>query len=1122
MHINKYVDLIYCDKPVLAFASILQRFPGNQMSALVLSASQFRAERFAGIAAAAREGKIPSGLKCLSFNAFIESYVSADFENSGFYINYEQKSALLLKTLAQNRREFNIDLAMIENLNEAVSELKSNKINIKNILKNIPPGKSLSFKCIRFLELYSHYEKILSKNHFVDYHDRVRNLFGSNEFYERIKGSYDLVVFDGLERLSPIETDLFAVALAAARSASVITEKTFCGISPQALAFEQAVERCRSMGVEITAEKKIIEEERETPAVICETLGGTLKTKAVERGYISEIECADQAEEAERIARTVCELNLKRGAGLSSIAIFMPNFTGSRKFMETAFSRYGLRFQTNEGKTAAEFSIVRKLTAALDFLINPDSDSFMALFRNFAFAGFAELKKIKSAARLMKNILAITRIFEPGIEFGEEAAAAALECEFESRPGHALILKDFYGRLKKFKSAAAGITESGNCSLAEYYERFASFLKTAEFFISSARENELFYFVMDRLRGKCRHAAAAGADEKLSAKEGLTLLRDFIDRLFVPASFDREKIGEDLRDAVIIHSKPNINLFEYDYLFIAGAVEGSLPQYGRENSFFFDPADRELLGLHKHPPRHRSDAGLFHQLAASAAKGVFISAPRGQLGRKFIRSRFFDELENAAIYEKNNEALSYNDIVESACSREFSGGPDTDHEKLARDIRDARFSKKISAERLSSLKSENILDCSKIASEKLLAHLGDGSGSLRVSPTAIETFYFCPARYFFAKCLGLKTETPYSGELDPLEEGRIIHDTLERFFGSAAVKAALRRYYESSGEERPAAGEALERLLFDAGCSAMADGGLEKKFGKAYREIKMLQYFNALSGYERSETKSKIVGGIRGFFKNFLDDYLEFLTRQDFFLSPAAVEYGLKEEFQAAGRRVKLSAKCDRIDVCVVDETDGPAIYFVIVDYKTGATPAPSEIRSFQKIQAPFYLYFFEKKFNESIKATGEALGEKAKSAAGTCFIYTSISKLNKDLKPEKSVFISKSFRADGGKKKKAEPEGGQRDAETVGAENRPDGFKLKVGQRASDDFRRLIEETPAVIENFISKTAAGDFHASLLENHSCEFCEFNGICHRNPRAAAEEAAKLRKSGGEITNRRRI
>ncbi|HOD39945.1 MAG TPA: PD-(D/E)XK nuclease family protein [Candidatus Wallbacteria bacterium] len=1131
MHINKYIDIICSDKPVPAFSHILKRFPGREMSALVLSSSQFRADRFASTASAKRDGKIPSGLKCMSFNAFIESYAASDFETSGIYINYEQKSALILKTLAQNRREFTIDNALIENLNEAIGEFKSNKIDIGRVLKNMPPGKSLSYKCNRFLELYNHYEKILLKNHFIDYHDCVKNLFGSRDFYEHIKNSYDLIIFDGLERLSPIETDLFAVALAAARNAAVINEKTFCGISPQKLAFEQAVERCRAMGVEITAEKITVEEERTRPAVKFETLEGSLKTTAVEKGYISVIECGDLAGEAELIARTIRALNLNRGARLCTIAVFMPAFTGSRKFMETAFSRYGLRFQTNEGKKASEFSIIRKLQSALAFLINPDSDTFMTLFNNSAFAGFAALKKIKSSTRIMKNILSITRILEPGMEFSEETAEALLQCELESRQGQATLIKELYGMLKKFTSSAAAITGSVNNSLAECYERFAAFLKAAEFVTGSPEENELFNFVMEKVRGKCSQAAAAGVNEKLSVKEGLTLLRGFIDRLFVPSAFDSEKLEEGLFDAVIIHSKPNINLFEYDYLFIAGAVEGSFPRHGRENSFFFDPADRELLGFHRQISQTRSDSSLFHQLAASASKGVFISAPRGQLGRKFIRSRFFDEIENAAVYEENNEALSYNDIVESAGSQGISAWPapapdaaglrGKRYEKLMRDIREAQFSKIISAERLSTLKSENILDCSKIDPEKLLAHLGGSGGPLRVSPTALETFYFCPARYFFEKCLGLKAETPYSGELDPLEEGRIIHDALEKFFSAAAVKKALKYYYESGAEEREAQRGDIERLLFDAGCSAMAAGGLEKKFGKAYREIKMLQYFNALSGYERSETKAGIIGGIKGFFKNFLDDYLEFLTRQDFFLSPAAAEYGLKEELTAAGRQVLLSAKCDRIDACVLNEADGPALYFVITDYKTGATPTASEIRAFKKIQAPFYLYFFEKKFNESIKASGEVFGEKAKAAIGACFIYTSISKLNKDLKPEKSFFISSSFNAGGGKKKKAGADvQDERSPETEKQAARP--FGLKAGRRANPDFRRLIDETPAVIENFIQKTAGGDFHASLLENHSCEFCEFNQVCHRNPRAAAEEAARLRKAGGEITNRRCI
>lgn len=1120
MEKHKIVYLMNCDSPALSCARVLEELEGGSQDALILTRSRQQADYYKAEAAKKNGGMVPPGLNCFSFNSFVETCPYADLGGGAAgYADYEAKSLLLLKAAAGDPglADFKFDLRFMNYLSEAVSEIKSNDIDI-NRLKKSGAFKNLSFKCSRLLEIFGRYQKLLSDKGLCDYHDRVISLSCDGGFYDYIKNSYDLIVFDRLEMLSPIEKNLSALIVAAGRRLVIINDKTACEINPQQIAVNGIIKQAGVIGCAVSFETLDTAAACASPERSgCEKIMNSLRTTPHEIGFIREIPCGGLAEEAVMIARAISATALRENIALSRFAVFMPGFSMSRKYIETAFLAHGISFQSNEGRSAPEFPSVDKLLRVIDFLASADADSFIPLVSLSVFKRFEPFKNVRNLAGVLKKLLAMTKLFSPGASFDERGAEASLAAENICGSEEAALMARLYNQIRSFMKNAAGIVNAEYYTMPECFNVLAALLESEGFCAGeSDGERGPLSLAVSAMHSFAAGAARLGADEKFKTAAALGILRGLVSSTFVPDSFDPQKASAAPEDSVIIHTKPNINLFEYDYLFIAGAVEGVFPSFGGGSaSFFFDAADRELLNLYEQPPQIYSERALFHRLLASPARGTFLSAPASHLNRRFVRSRFFGEVENVSVFGAGDEILCGGDLLE-CCSRlspgsgeiqkisDFYGFPRAELDAALREI---ALSAETLRDRDAKLKSRFMFDCSGIREDRLLAHLYKRPGVLRASPTLIEKFYFCPGRYFFEKELSLEAEAKYSGELDPMDEGVIIHETLEHFFRDAAAKEALRDYYFNE-TGRGAVKQAVEKLLFSAGYAAVKKGGLERRFGAAYQNIKMLQYFNALNGYERSESESDAVSGISGYFKNFIDDYLEFLTSQNFYLEPAAVEYELAAELSCGGREVEFAAKCDRIDACINEENG--KLYFFVTDYKTGITPQASEIKTRRKLQAPFYLYFLEKKLNAELASRGTALGRKASSAAAAGFVYTSISRLDKNLRPEKRFFISARFAAPKPSKK------GEAQEDACGGE-----FKITVSQRAGKDYDEIMGQVPGVIETFIEKTARGDFHASVLEGHDCGFCGFNGICHRSRKAGVSAARALARTG-EVDNGRRI
>ena len=1143
MNKKLYIELTRSDDPRNACIRFLKNSANAGFRALFLTGSRYRADYYKKRAFELNGGKVSPGLQCFSLNSFIENYPGTGLDSRYEFIDYEQKNLLLIKAAALSKPEIKIEYKLLRALNESIGELKSNKIGLKtlNELKKSPDYKNISVKCAKMLRLYEKYQNILSDGGFYDYHDRAAALSHDNKFHEYIKKNYEQIIFDQLENLSPVEVDLLGSAAAACKKVSVIISKTAGEINPQESTFNRIVRRiesigfaveietaasngndrlCSGAGVSAAIDASADAEPLQTPPVKCEKYLNALKTTALKKGFIRHIQCAETAAEAEQIARAISSIALKENTPLHKIAVFMPGFSRVRKLFKTAFDKYGLKFQTNESKKITEFGVIQKLSGVLKFIASCDYDSFMPLFNSGVFKRFAEFEKFSVSAQMLKKLLLMTKIFGPGkrLESREAETAITLESDCDAEVSKLMLL--LYKQIEEFKISVESIFNNERLSIIDCYNRIEELIRRECFIISGGNgEAELFTFAIDSLRRFAHTAGVMGVSEKLSVKEAVFLLRDRLSMLFAPGACDGSKLkSEAAPDAVIIHSRENIKLFEYDYLFIAGAAEGVFPAYEGQDSLFMDGSDRDILGLYSQPQALHASRRLFHQLLASPRRGVFLSAPAANLNSPLMKSRFLSEVENAEEYTADDSILCAIDLYKTIASGAEAGDELKTALNLCAEKRAAldsafneiRRSEMVLSQRDTLLKSGFLFDCSKIKREFLLKRLYSSAErkALKVSPTLIEKFYFCPARYFFSETLGLKEDLVYSGELGSLNEGEIIHKTLELFFADQETLNALKNYFHDA-PGRASTGEQLESLLLKAGIEAMKRYKIQERFGEAYYKIKALQYFNGLKNFDRCVKSGEALYGINGYFKNFITDYLDTAAAQDFYIAPAAVEYTMRSDsdIEADGLKIELHAKCDRIDICRDEKND--LIYFIVTDYKTGAVPTAKEINSFQKTQAPFYLYFLRKRFDSLVKSAKPLFGFRAGAAKAAGFIYTSISKLDDKLRPKKLVFISNEFLA---------PRARKQPAAAAGEEGPDGGFKLKLYCGAFENFEPLLAAVPGIIKNFVQKTAAGDFHASLLADHSCGYCEFNKICHRSQRAAAAMEASYGAPQNGVNN----
>ena len=1094
-----YIKTICSHNPCNGAFHFIERYMTAGARGLFLSTSQFESNYFASLLGKKRGQRNSLNFDCRSFNSFFNDFPETAMQEIKYSLELTEKHALIYACGAERQKGFqNFSLAC--RLAATISELKS--------MTKEPAGfnlSQLSPMAQYSLNVIDSYKRRLEEIGAIDYETKVHTLSSDRSFYEYIKNKYPLIVFNNIERLSPIEIKTAAIMAAAAQQIYFITGKNSYETNARFGVYQKITDTLKRHGINAIEETvEFVKPPFENAVTVKDGL--KFKTSPTKKDYFELIEGAGPNDEIEKIAREIKYILLAKKVKPSSIGIYIANLSDYRKIIDSEFKRYGLNYQTNEGVSIFSHRDAAPAAAFFDFFKKPGTESFINILLNFDIENFKNFKRPETI-NVIRNLIKRHKTFDnlhgeqsmPGDDvIGGEDVRAPLQ-EAKLRPA-----------INAFKSAFLSSFKSSYINFASFSEDLLLFMQKSAITLKTQRHKDIFDQVIFQFKNSAEKFKIINCH--MSRAECIALMCDLINSIYLPASVDGREIfaDPDKNDRIMIHSKTNINLFNFDYIFISGLIEGKNPGLSGNSPSFFSAGDRNLLGMEPLPRAIELERNFFHSIIANASQKVYLSYPLTSGNKENIKSRFLDEIDGVSPCPEKKDILCRSDFAnfitrytpeeELYKISDFYGVENEKVDKIKKDI--IRAAAAIN-DRTEKLYSPDILECSKISIPYILKHLPRaGEDSLRLSATRLERFFFCPASYFFHYLMRLKPLDIYTSELDPANEGMIIHKTLQRFFDQKTMIESFKAYYQSSETGRTALGEKIEEELLGIGLKTLDDFEIKEKYGKAYYDMKKYQYFNALYGYRNP--KRSMNDSIPGYFKIFIDDYLQFLTRQAFAIIPLASELNAITSIGLAENKISLKTVCDRIDY-YYDEKKR-RLYFIIIDYKTGTVPSGIAIKTFQKIQAPLYIYAMRKYIEDNRELFEKITGDTIDSAIGAGFIYTSISRFNAKGVCEKKFFVDEKYKA----KKNQE-------------ECQTDDFALRFSQKAFKDCESLIEQTPDISLDFLEKTRRAAFHMSFIEGHDCSFCNFKTICHRSVSAEKSNALLYGAQKNEIlTNRRRI
>jgi ATP-dependent helicase/DNAse subunit B len=365
----------------------------------------------------------------------------------------------------------------------------------------------------------------------------------------------------------------------------------------------------------------------------------------------------------------------------------------------------------------------------------------------------------------------------------------------------------------------------------------------------------------------------------------------------------------------------------FDFVFILGLEEGTLPRRSRVSPFLDDDARRELGGRLERPDQVSRDRYLFYTACTRATRRLYLvreaatddGAPREP-------SPFWEEV--AGVFDGEEVARATSRRPLSALTWPLEAAP-TDRERvralaqLASDDVDA-------AQALAAANDwQRRLDRARLAfrrrtrlqNESVLATFG---AKTTFGVTELERFADCSSAWLFERIVSPKT---IDAVVDPMLRGSVAHSALHKFYAGLPKELGHDRVTPENvegavGLMRRCLDEALRggvRLELTELQSAELEGGL----------------WRDLEGFVRDEAVSPLQFVPRRFEVGFGSER-----------SAPELQRGL-----ALGDGLFLSGKIDRIDV------DPYSARGIVQDYKSGRTVhSAKQIDDELRLQVPLYM----------------------------------------------------------------------------------------------------------------------------------------------------------------------
>lgn len=957
---------------------------------------------------------------------------------------------------------------------------------------NTTDNINLSVKLKDISIIYSAYELCVNKEYF-DPSDKLELLYEKIEQSNYFKGK--TVVFDSFMFFS--QQQLRIVELAVKQADEVVITFSASGLDDKIPMFKEAVQTAlylisfaRKNGVKIMEPLILSEPKRflseELKAVETSIFSSRLKSYDAPSENVVLCECHTHYDEADFIARTIINLTREYGYSYGDFAVISREDDICRNTLYSCLDKYSIPFFADRRIPLKYEPLVRFIVYLLNCSILFNTERiFSYLKTGLTCVDLDEIALLENYAYIWNpsgdDWMEDFQMNPDG--FSENFTDDKKELLNKIN----LIRKKAIDPLVKFKTDISFAKNGKDISRIVY-----NFLKTNEISKNLSKlagniTKELYYSrVWDETIKLIDSLAFVTADKYLDVKKYLSLFNlDVAVRTVgsIPQHIDEVAIGNAER---MRPSAPKV-------VFIIGANEKVFPKINLNSGLLTD-SDRATLINNDIKINDRGFGEMYREYSiaynsvCAASEKLYVCWSKNSIsGEKLYPSSMVTDIKrilpNAVLYNEEQYLLQSGELAAEPIVNKYVA-----LEKQAKSIKN----KSVFSDSLLSVLSDDIETKDSI---KRMKDIADNSpefisketadkmfgGNISLSPTAIESFYKCPFRYFCR--YGMNVSVPSVAQIDNKSRGTLVHYCLEHLIsdvGSEKLKlmtekeiyekvvTLLDRYLETvmGGKKNK-----TSRFLYNYRMTVVLIKQLAVMIAE---EFKQGRFVSAFCELEIGESSSADVKPIK-------------------IINPDGTE-------------ISVRGFIDRVDVC----NDDGRTYIRVIDYKTGLkTLTPTSINNGLNLQMPLYLF--------TLCKNGEKLFGKERVPAAVLYMHAAdkivsaprnapASDINSEL--VKGSRLSGLFLKDDGVIDAMDT---QRKGKHIEISYNKDGSPSKKTSIISIEVMESIEKKiNSLLLEMVKELRQGNISADPVDveknGDGCTYCDYYSVCRLDKNEAHRQA----------------
>ena len=684
--------------------------------------------------------------------------------------------------------------------------------------------------------------------------------------------------------------------------------------------------------------------------------------------------CQSRQQEVAFIASYVKRLHLEQGIPLHDIGITFPSLERYAPLIHEIFPRYGLPetglpYNLSTGFQLSQSPLIRSFLLLLEVpMLRFEVKKLLQLLGSPFLRPDPERKLSADVVKRIAMELRITHFvgdwqndLEQLIAFLRQQIAVAIEDDDFDLPKLQAQLTEFETAISPLQELLTKLDElDKKQSVNDFRNHFLGLLEKLGFLgwyksanpHLSTTEQEKEFRAFNRFIKLLDQFSWIVTN--LHGQQPLSL-REFHGYLSLLVSQATYNLREWSNFGLQIMPRLEILAVEPRVLIFGGMVEGDFPRPFTKDVFFSDD-ERDAMGLAATEDLLAQDRYLFYQVLSSGVSQLVFTYPRFQKEAALVPSNFLDVLrdQTTAHWRKHlpSPQLLQNqqDLPEQVAMAMPEGVRKSDQLKLKRWLQlNVGDPEKMEMAQLwaQKVRTEHRKRGGDFTAHEgiltdfpaIVAQLQHTFGEKPFSITRLETFAFCPIKFYLRYVLRLEEEQEVETGMTPLERGEFVHRTLFRFYVELRNQKRDRTPWLGLNLLRKIAEQEFDKMPFSG---LLFELEREKYFGSE-RHAGLWEIFL------REEEKQIEASG---FFPKYFEVAFGKAGRkaeQDPLLPPIPAI-----ELQKNGESIKLTGKVDRIDLNDDDEA-------LLLDYKTGNISA-SAMAAAQGIdlQLPVYALLME------------------------------------------------------------------------------------------------------------------------------------------------------------------